>query len=71
MITSDQIVEDSKVVSAGAGTIWLQYSNVLNETLTLFISLCTAIYVGRKAYKTIKEIIKTMKKKKKGGKKCR
>ena len=48
-----KVIEDGKVVSAGVCTLWLQYSLVLNEVLTLFISICTAIYVGRKAVKAI------------------
>ena len=68
-IVPHKVIEDGKVVGAGACTIWLQYSQVLNETLTLFISLCTAVYVGRKAIKaiimTIKDIKKYLKKKRK------
>lgn len=68
-IEPHKVIEDGKVVGAGACTIWLQYSQVLNETLTLFISLCTAVYVGRKAIKaiimTIKDIKKYLKKKRK------
>ena len=64
-----KVIEDGKVVGAGACTIWLQYSQVLNETLTLFITICTAVYVGRRAIKdifdTIKDIKKYFKKKKK------
>lgn len=64
-----QVIEDSKVVSAGVCTLWLQYSQVLSETLTLFISVCTAIYVGRRAVKAILDTIKDFKafiKKRKG-----
>lgn len=65
-----KMVEDGKVVGAGVCTVWLQYSQVLNETLTLFISLCTAVYVGRRAYKaiadTICDIHNWFKKRKKG-----
>jgi len=68
-IEPHKVIEDGKVVGAGACTIWLQYSQVLNETLTLFISICTAVYVGRKAFKatmaTIRDIKKYLKKKRK------
>lgn len=53
-----KVIEDTKVVSAGACTIWLQYSQVLNETLTLFISICTSVYVGRRAYRAVLDTIK-------------
>lgn len=68
-IEASKVIEDSKVVSAGVCTLWLQYSQILNETLTLFISLCTAVYVGRKAVKaillSIKDIKRYFKKKRK------
>ena len=68
-IEPHKVIEDGKVVGAGACTIWLQYSQILNETLTLFISLCTAVYVGRKAIKaiimTVKDIKRYIKKKRK------
>ena len=57
-----KLVEDGKVVGAGTCTIWLQYSQVLNETLTLFITICTAVYVGRRAIKAIVDSIKDVKK---------
>jgi len=57
-----KLVEDGKVVGAGTCTIWLQYSQVLNETLTLFITICTAVYVGRRAFKAVVGIIKDIKK---------
>ena len=60
-IEAHNVIEDGKVVTAGICTIWLQYSQLLNETLTLFISLCTAIYVGRKAVKAVIETIKDIK----------
>lgn len=68
-IEPHKVIEDGKVVGAGACTIWLQYSQVLNETLTLFISICTAVYVGRKAIKaliaTVRDIKRYFKKKRK------
>ena len=71
-IDAHRVVEDTKVVSAGVCTVWLQYSQVLNETLTLFISICTSIYVGRRAYRaivdSIKDFRKWRKKKRKKGK---
>lgn len=57
-----KVIEDGKVVGAGACTIWLQYSQVLNETLTLFITICTAVYVGRRAVKAVIDTIKDLKK---------
>lgn len=57
-----KVIEDGKVVGAGACTIWLQYSQVLNETLTLFITICTAVYVGRRAVKSVIDTIKDLKK---------
>ena len=56
-----KVIEDGKVVGAGACTIWLQYSQVLNETLTLFITICTAVYVGRRAVKAVIDTVKDIK----------
>lgn len=60
-IETHKVIEDGKVVSAGVCTLWLQYSQVLNEVLTLFITICTAIYVGRRAIKAIIDTVKDIK----------
>jgi hypothetical protein len=60
-IETHKVIEDGKVVSAGVCTLWLQYSQILNDVLTLFITICTSIYVGRRAFKTIVETVKDIK----------
>lgn len=60
-IETHKVVEDGKVMSASICTLWLQYSQILNETLTVFISVCTAIYVGRRAIKAIFDTVKDIK----------
>ena len=46
----ENLIEDSKVVGSASIAVLLDYTQVFNQIITLFISLCTLVYVANRAY---------------------
>ena len=61
----ERIIEDSKVVGSAGVVILLEYAQVFNTLITLCISICTLIYVSKRAWQVLRETFPHNKKRKK------
>lgn len=51
----EKILEDSKVIGSAGLALGLEYAQILNSFLSLLISICTLIYVGKRAYQIVSD----------------
>ena len=51
----ERIIEDSKVIGSAGVAILLEYAQVFNTIITLCISICTLIYVAKRAWQVLQE----------------
>ncbi len=51
----ERIIEDGKVVASASFAILLDYAQLLNTLITLGISICTFIYVAKRARQVLTE----------------
>ena len=63
----ENLIEDGKVIGSASIAVLLDYAQIFNQIITLFISVCTLVYVANRAYYSL--FIYKKKKKKKGKRK--